>query len=208
MQVLVNLLSNAVKFSPRGGVVRLSAASDADWAEVRVADQGRGIPASFREAIFERFRQVEASDARQKGGSGLGLAICKAIIEQHGGSIGVESEEGRGSVFWLKLPVSPSEAPAVSADLPAAPTPRPEVLLVEDDLALLDVMERQLQQAGLFVQHATTGEQAIALARGRAPSLLGWTCRCRAETGSTSSRRSGVSRSWRICPCSSTRFPI
>jgi PAS domain S-box-containing protein len=172
VQVLVNLLSNAVKFSPRGGVIRLSAASGDGFAEVRVADQGRGIPASFREAIFERFRQVEASDARQKGGSGLGLAICKAIIEQHGGSIGVESEEGRGSVFWLKLPVSPREAPAVSADLPAAPRPKPEVLLVEDDLALLDVMERQLQRAGLFVRQATTGEQAIALARERAPSLL------------------------------------
>ena len=172
VQVLVNLLSNAVKFSPRGSVVRLSAASDADWADVRVADKGRGIPASFREAIFERFRQVEASDARQKGGSGLGLAICKAIIEQHGGSIGVESEEGQGSVFWLKLPVSAREARAIPAPLPAAPTPRPEVLLVEDDLALLDVMERQLQRAGLFVRHATTGEQAIALARARAPSLL------------------------------------
>jgi PAS domain S-box-containing protein len=172
VQVLVNLLSNAVKFSPRGGVVRLSAASEGGWAQVRVADQGRGIPASFREAIFERFRQVEASDARQKGGSGLGLAICKAIIEQHGGSIGVESEEGQGSVFWLRLPVSPRETPALPTPPPAAPTPRPEVLLVEDDLALLDVMERQLQRAGLFVRHATTGEQAIALARGRAPSLL------------------------------------
>ena len=56
---------------------------------------------------------------------------------------------------------------AVPVPLPASPTPRPEVLLVEDDLALLDVMERQLQRAGLFVRHATTGEQAIALARGR-----------------------------------------
>ncbi len=172
VQVIVNLLSNAVKFSPRGGVVRLSATSNAGWAEVRVTDQGRGIPASFREAIFERFRQVEASDARQKGGSGLGLAICKSIIEQHGGSVGVESEEGRGSTFWLKLPVSPPRTRAVSAGLPAELRPKPEVLLVEDDLALLDVMDRQLQQAGLFVRHATTGEQAIGLARARAPNLL------------------------------------
>jgi CheY-like chemotaxis protein/anti-sigma regulatory factor (Ser/Thr protein kinase) len=172
VQVLVNLLSNAVKFSPRGRGVRLSASEAGGFADVRVTDQGRGIPVSYREAIFERFRQVEASDARQKGGSGLGLAICKSIIEQHGGSIGVESEEGRGSVFWIKLPVSPREAPGAAVPPAASPHERPEVLIAEDDLALLDVMERQLQQAGLFVRHATTGEQAIALVRGRVPSLL------------------------------------
>jgi PAS domain S-box-containing protein len=173
VQVLVNLLSNAVKFSPRGSVVRLSASEAGGFADVRVTDQGRGIPGSFREAIFERFRQVEASDARQKGGSGLGLAICKAIIEQHGGTIGVESEEGQGSVFWMKLPVSPRDAPETAAvPLAAGPSEKPEVLIAEDDLALLDVMERQLQQAGLFVRHATTGEQAIALVRGRVPNLL------------------------------------
>ncbi len=175
VQVLVNLLSNAVKFSPRGSVVRLSASQEEGWSRVQVQDQGRGIPSSLREAIFERFRQVEASDARQKGGSGLGLAICKAIVEQHGGSIGVESEEGKGSVFWFRLPDSlrgPRQAPA----LPEASTPSsaagPEVLLVEDDLALLNVLERQLREAGLSVRRATTGEQAIAASRARPPSLL------------------------------------
>jgi len=142
---------------------------------VRVRDQGRGIPPSFREKIFERFRQVEASDARQKGGSGLGLAICKAIIEQHGGSIGVESEEGKGSVFWFRLPGSPraqerdSFLPRGEAESSAG---RPEVLIVEDDLALLDVLERQLLEAGLRVRRATTGEQAIALTRVRPPRLI------------------------------------
>jgi PAS domain S-box-containing protein len=107
VQVLVNLLSNAVKFSPRGSAVQFSASQEKGWLQVRVRDQGRGIPSSFRGALFERFRQAEASDARQTGGSGLGLAICKAIIEQHGGSIGVESEEGKGSVFWFRLPDAP-----------------------------------------------------------------------------------------------------
>jgi len=58
---------------------------------------------AYRRAIFERFRQLETSDAREKGGTGLGLAICKSIIEQHGGRIGVESEDGAGSSFWFRV---------------------------------------------------------------------------------------------------------
>ena len=103
VQVLVNLLSNAVKFSPPGGVVTIAVTVDGQWTEFRVIDHGRGVPAAHRRAIFERFRQVDPSDAREKGGAGLGLAICKSIVEQHGGSIGVESEEGVGSAFWFRL---------------------------------------------------------------------------------------------------------
>ena len=103
VQVLVNLLSNAVKFSPPGGVVTIAVTADGQWTEFRVIDHGRGVPAVHRRAIFERFRQVDPSDAREKGGAGLGLAICKSIVEQHGGSIGVESEEGAGSAFWFRL---------------------------------------------------------------------------------------------------------
>ena len=112
VQVLVNLLSNAVKFSPSGGVVTIGVGLRENWVEFRVTDRGRGVPAAHRQMIFERFRQVETSDAREKGGTGLGLAICKSIIEQHGGTIGVESEEGRGSTFWFRVattlaPVAP-----------------------------------------------------------------------------------------------------
>jgi signal transduction histidine kinase len=107
VQVVVNLLSNAVKFSPPGGVVTIGVAAEESWVEFRVTDRGRGVPVSAHRAIFERFRQVETSDAREKGGTGLGLAICKSIIEQHGGTIGVESEEGRGSTFWFRVARSP-----------------------------------------------------------------------------------------------------
>ena len=103
VQVLVNLLSNAVKFSPPGGVVTIGVEPRDGWVEFRVTDHGRGVPANFQRAIFERFRQVETSDAREKGGTGLGLAICKSIVEQHGGTIGVDSEEGKGSTFWFRL---------------------------------------------------------------------------------------------------------
>jgi PAS domain S-box-containing protein len=105
VQVLVNLISNAIKFSPRESTVRVEAATIDDFVEVRVIDSGRGVPAEYREVIFERFQQVKLTDATKKGGSGLGLAICKAIVEQHGGRIGVDSEEGKGSTFWFRVPL-------------------------------------------------------------------------------------------------------
>lgn len=77
--------------------------------EFKVIDHGRGIPESHRESIFDRFQQVEANDAKKKGGSGLGLAICKAIVERHGGTIGVESQEGSGSTFWFRIPADPDD---------------------------------------------------------------------------------------------------
>lgn len=103
VQVLVNLISNAVKFSPPDGTVKVTHKLDDDVVEVRVCDQGRGVPAKYRDLIFERFQQVEVSDAKQKGGTGLGLAICKTIVEMHNGSIAVESEEGKGSTFWFRI---------------------------------------------------------------------------------------------------------
>jgi signal transduction histidine kinase len=103
VQVVVNLLSNAVKFSPPDGVVTIGVGLRERSVEFRVTDQGRGVPMAHRREIFERFRQVETSDAREKGGTGLGLAICKSIVEQHGGTIGVESDEGRGSTFWFRV---------------------------------------------------------------------------------------------------------
>ncbi|HEX6042501.1 ATP-binding protein [Longimicrobium sp.] len=104
-QVLVNLLGNAIKFSPAGGAVWLSAAAQEDGDVLfAVRDKGRGIPADRLEAVFERFTQVDVSDAREKGGSGLGLAICRAIVDQHGGRIWAESTLGAGSTFSVRLP--------------------------------------------------------------------------------------------------------
>lgn len=104
IQVLVNLISNAVKFSPPGRTVTVSTENRDKDTLFRVTDEGRGVPAVLKEAIFERFKQVDKSDATEKKGSGLGLAICKAIVNDHSGSIGVESEDGKGSTFWFTIP--------------------------------------------------------------------------------------------------------
>ncbi len=105
-QVVINLVGNAVKFSPRGGAVHVSALAQGEMCEVRVADEGRGIPPEDLDRVFERFAQVEHADAKQKGGTGLGLAIARAIVLGHGGRIWVESAVGRGSTFHFTLPLA------------------------------------------------------------------------------------------------------
>ncbi|MBS1952576.1 MAG: PAS domain S-box protein [Cyanobacteria bacterium SZAS-4] len=107
VQVLVNLISNAVKFSPSGEKVVVSARNDGEFVLIEIADKGRGIPPAVKAKIFDRFEQVELDDARLKGGTGLGLAICKTIVESHRGEIGVSSEEGVGSTFWIRIPAEP-----------------------------------------------------------------------------------------------------
>ena len=104
IQVLVNLLSNAIKFSPEGAPVKIFVEKKQGKVEISVKDEGRGIPAQFQDKIFERFSQVEKADAKLRGGSGLGLTICRTIVMQHGGSIGVNSQEGQGATFWFSIP--------------------------------------------------------------------------------------------------------
>jgi two-component system, OmpR family, sensor kinase len=104
-QLLVNLLDNAIKYTPAGGSTRLSLTVEDSFAVIQVSDTGRGIPATVFPHIFERFyRQTDPRDTRVTG-FGLGLAISKWIADAHGGSIEVESKEGEGSRFTVRLPL-------------------------------------------------------------------------------------------------------
>ena len=106
-QVVVNLVHNAVKFSPDGGEVVIRTVSGDGQVVTSVEDHGIGIPRAARDRIFERFYKVDRARLRAEagGGTGLGLAISRHVVEQHGGRIWVESEEGRGSTFSFALPV-------------------------------------------------------------------------------------------------------
>jgi PAS domain S-box-containing protein len=105
-RVLLNLLSNAFKFTPAGGSVRLAIHQETDRAVVEVEDSGIGIPPHMREAVFERFRQIEGGSNRKFGGTGLGLSIAKQLVTLHGGSIAIgEAGNGGGSLFRVELPL-------------------------------------------------------------------------------------------------------
>jgi two-component system sensor histidine kinase GlrK len=103
LQALRNLVGNALKFTPQGGTVSISSRLEGKGVVVTVADTGPGIPAGHAAAVFDKFRQ--APGAGRVPGSGLGLAIVKHIIQTHGGTVWVESEQGKGSTFSFQLPV-------------------------------------------------------------------------------------------------------
>jgi signal transduction histidine kinase len=102
---LTNLLSNAIKFSPAGGGVALSATPTERHVRIAVRDHGPGIPDVFRDRIFQKFAQANATNTRTRGGTGLGLSITKAIVELHGGHIGFTTEMGVGTTFFVDLPL-------------------------------------------------------------------------------------------------------
>jgi PAS domain S-box-containing protein len=116
MQTLTNLLGNAIKYSDPGGLVVLDATQRGADVLFRVRDEGRGIPEDKLETVFERFEQVDSSDARLKGGTGLGLAISRGIVERHGGRIWAESRLGSGTTILFTLPGAP--VPSTGADAP------------------------------------------------------------------------------------------
>jgi signal transduction histidine kinase len=103
--MIANLLSNAIKFSPKNGTVTISIVKKDRCAEIRISDEGPGIAPEDRTLIFDKFRQSRTAEAVAAKGTGLGLAIVRALAESHGGEVGIESEVGRGSTFYVSIPL-------------------------------------------------------------------------------------------------------
>lgn len=168
MQVLANLLSNAIKYSPEGGAVSVSATLKDQVLRVSVADRGPGIPEKFHESLFAKFAQADSSDTREKGGSGLGLAISKAIVEQHGGSIGFETEIGKGTTFHFDLPVwkpmtgAESAAPASADDRSV----RPRILVCEHDRDIATLIVMMIEPGGFDCDVAYSASEAKEMLAG------------------------------------------
>ncbi|MFH1679810.1 MAG: HAMP domain-containing sensor histidine kinase [Candidatus Eisenbacteria bacterium] len=123
-RVVRNLLDNAIKFSHASGKVRIRSEAEKDSIALRVSDQGVGIPQESLDTIFDSFHQIDGSETRTHGGAGIGLSLVKGLIESQRGSISVDSEPGKGSVFTIRLPRTP-DASGEEPPPPPAGTPPP-----------------------------------------------------------------------------------
>lgn len=104
-QVLINLVDNALRYTQAGGEVGVRASREGSFIKVMISDRGPGVPEEEQALVWERFYKADRSRSRNLSGSGLGLAIARAIIELHGGEVGVSSTPGKGATFWFKIPV-------------------------------------------------------------------------------------------------------
>jgi len=169
-QVLANLVSNAIKYSPGGGTVTIAAEDQGAAIAVRVSDEGLGIAPEAQSKLFTKFYRVDNASTRKIGGTGLGLALVKAIIEDHGGQVAVESEPGRGSTFSLTLPkVTQRSLTPVDETNVAAPI---DILLVEDDEVFTKLLREQFQEQGLNIVSTPFAEQALDLVEQSPPRAV------------------------------------
>ena len=177
IQVLSNFVNNAIKFTEKGSIT-LSYSLEQGVLKVCVADTGVGIREADKARIFERF--VKTNSFKQ--GTGLGLTISKTIIESLGGTIGVDSEYGKGATFWFTLPVEPEKQPAeevkeeTAPDSPAATggdgKQRPRTILIAEDMEENYLLLHQLLHKEYELYHAWNGREAVELYDLLHPDLI------------------------------------
>lgn len=178
-QILSNLVTNAIKFTQRGQIT-LSVETDKQEVLIKVSDTGPGIAKEEQKFIFDRFRQVDDSLTRKSGGAGLGLSISKNLVELFGGRIGVESEVGRGSLFWFTIPLQtlPKGLQDSLKDNPANTHfhfnwTGKSILVAEDEDANFIYLEQVLNRTGIQIIHAKNGREAIDIFQsGKIPDIV------------------------------------
>jgi signal transduction histidine kinase/DNA-binding response OmpR family regulator/HPt (histidine-containing phosphotransfer) domain-containing protein len=164
-QILVNLVGNAIKFTKRGEVVLgVSIGEQREntyWVQFTVRDSGIGVPAEQQSRIFDAFSQVDASMTRQFGGTGLGLTICKRLVNLMGGKLGVESEDGTGSTFWLSVPLERSGMAATVWKLAPTSLGGIRALVAHDNPTSRALLERQLCAWQMECSAVASGTEAL-----------------------------------------------
>ncbi|HMU61907.1 MAG TPA: response regulator [Gemmatimonadales bacterium] len=174
-QSLFNLLSNASKFTDTGTVtlrVRAEVVDGQRWIRMAVQDSGIGMTPEQVQRLFQPFTQADASTTRKYGGTGLGLTITKRFAELMGGTVTVESIQGQGSTFTLVLPAEVVPRPVTSDHVALMAGPKGLVLVIDDDPAMHDLVQRTLEKEGIAVIPALSGEEGIALARQLKPAVI------------------------------------
>ncbi|WP_406648175.1 ATP-binding protein [Aliisedimentitalea scapharcae] len=183
LQIVLNLVANANKFTKNGEIsVDCDQMSDGETIEFRVSDTGIGIASEYHDTIFEDFRTLDSSYGRIAEGSGLGLGIARRIVTAMGGTIGLESEEGVGSIFWIRLPVGhpmskeadqrtdqEDVSEASQSDTDFSPL---QILVVEDNEINRLVVMDMLEKIGHFPKVAVDGAEGVRMANTRAYDLI------------------------------------
>ena len=177
-QMVLNLVSNAIKFTAEGGTVTIKAAQVVDRLEIVVSDNGIGIAAEDLQRMFKEFQQVDSGISRRQQGTGLGLALTRSFAILHGGDVRVESTLGKGSRFTIDIPVEaprPQQAsaiPTTSPEVANGSALRPLVIIVEDDPVAAELLVRQIGRAGFRTKVATTGAEAVRMAKQHKPVAI------------------------------------
>jgi signal transduction histidine kinase len=180
-QVIGNILANAVKYTDAHGQILLRVREDGPFVEIRVRDNGIGIPPELLPRVFDLFTQVDRATERAPGGLGIGLALVRNLVEMHGGTVTAHSEgSSRGSEFVVRLPrvqgreMPPSKTPPASAhDGAAAAAPRGRrILIVDDNRDALESLATLMEMAGHEVATAADGEAALAIAARSQPEVV------------------------------------
>lgn len=186
-QILYNLLSNAVKFTPDGGMVTVEVkkrsvqdltdpffSNEPEWIEWSVTDTGIGIPKDKQGALFQPFTQMDGSLSRRYEGTGLGLALVKGLANLHGGTVGLESDPGKGSRFTVWIPYRTSEADEESQEILPSTEKRPtrSAILVGSEISAATMLENYLKEEGFSLVVAYDAEKGLDLARRRRPDLI------------------------------------
>jgi signal transduction histidine kinase/ActR/RegA family two-component response regulator len=164
LQILNNLVDNAIKFTHQGAVtVRLL--THGEHLRFEVQDSGRGIPRERQAHIFRRFEHADVQTNRAYGGTGLGLTLCEKLVALHGGQIGVDSQEGRGALFWFEIPLQVAQSADPDADLANDQfgDEALSILVVDDNQVNLMVAQLQLQKCWPKAKITTVDSGAKAL---------------------------------------------
>jgi PAS domain S-box-containing protein len=165
-QILSNYLSNALKFTAHGSVRLMVRQVTHGLLRFEVQDTGPGIPAAVQARLFRPFTQADQSTTRRYGGTGLGLSICHELAALMGGSVGVQSTPGAGSVFWAELPLQPNDTQELLSGFGTldvgGPIAGARVLMVEDNPVNMMIAVALLEQWGVKVTQAHNGAEALA----------------------------------------------
>ncbi|MFJ5623741.1 ATP-binding protein [Peribacillus loiseleuriae] len=170
-QVFTNLLSNSIKYSPNGGNITVRVNENQESVFIEFEDEGLGIPNEAIPHLFQKFYRVDNSDHRRIGGTGLGLAIVEEIVKANGGTISVDSEHGKGSIFKLEFPrvitrelTKQSEGTSSNLDY--------DIMVIEDDLSLAELLKHELLDSGFHVSYFSSGSRALEQLKSATPDAI------------------------------------